>query len=100
MTRHVEAGARADIDELAVRLLPEEPVLRSLGAAVVHEIDVEKAVTVAIEQRGARAQYLRHVVALLRASVVDEVEADLLSDIDKPGGTIRLLDLYGFYIIR
>src|SRR5262249_55861934 len=100
MTRHVQPGAGAGIDKLAVRLLPEEPVLRSLRSTVVHEIDVEKPVAVAIEQRGARAQYLRHVVALLRAGVVDKIEANLLSDIDEPGGAIRLLDLHGFYIIR
>jgi hypothetical protein len=63
----------------------------------LHEINIETAVIVIIEERAARTHLVRH--KKVRASKVDEVETGSLSDIVEPCSRIRRNDRVRFRLL-
>jgi hypothetical protein len=74
-----------------------ETILRlRFGPCIVHQIDIQSAVAVKIEEGPTGAHLLRHVVSTGRSAIVREIEAYLLGDILKPVGALvdGMLDVY------
>src|SRR6185503_14726776 len=90
----VGAAAGRDIVERAVAAIAIEAVAVGLVArreqvAALHQVEIEIAVAVHVEQRGAAAHDLGQVELLLVARAVGEADAALLGDVLEPGTTGR-----------
>src|SRR5207247_2243322 len=84
------AAVRSDVLERPIAAVPVQPVARLFvgrreQVAALHEIEIEVAVIVYVDERGAATHDLRKIELVAMSRMMNEADARSSGDVFKPG---------------